>query len=270
MIYAGVCSLTLGQLEPQAVIDQCLRTGLTHIEWWGREQGHVPMGAIETAARVGEQTRRAGLKSSGYGSYYRVGESEKAGQLFGTVLETALALQAPYIRVWAGSKGTVESDDAHRAVVISDALRIADLCTKHEIDLVFEYHQGTLSDSNEHAEAFMKAVRHPAIFSGWQPRTGVPQAENVAGLRGVLPRLGTVHVFHWTHGPEKQHCRHLLSEARQEWEEYLNVVRESGRDHVALLEFSKEDRVDCFADDARTLIELTAGVCRDALGAEPT
>jgi 3-dehydroshikimate dehydratase len=258
MIYAGVCSLTLGKLDPQAVIDQCLHTGLTHIEWWGREQGHVPMGAIETATRVGEWTRQAGLTCAGYGSYYSVGESEQAGLPFSAVLETARALQAPYIRVWAGTKGTAECDEEHKAAVSTDALRIAELCAKHEIEVVFEYHQGTLTDSNESTDAFLNATLHPAIFSGWQPRTGVPHGENLAGLRGVLPRLGTVHVFHWTQEPGKHYCRHRLSEGREEWTDYLNIVSESGRDHVALLEFSKEDRLDCFADDARTLIELTS------------
>jgi 3-dehydroshikimate dehydratase len=257
MIDVGVCSLTLGKLEPVAVIDQCLRTGLTHIEWWGREQGHVPMGAIGTATRVGEWTRQAGLTTAGYGSYYRAGESEQEGLAFSAVLETARALQAPYIRVWAGAKGTAEYDQAGKAAVVNDALRIADLSAEHEIDVVFEYHQNTLTDSNEHAEAFMQAASHPAIFSGWQPRTGVPHAENVAGLRGVLPRLGTVHVFNWTHELERMYCRHPLSEARQAWGEYFKIVRESGRDHVALLEFCKEDRLDCFADDAKSLIELT-------------
>ncbi len=265
MIYPGVCSLTLGQLSPAEVVTLCKETGLTHVEWWGRDNGHVPMGDVATAASVGEMTREAGLTIPTYGSYYCVGESEAQGLAFDAVLKTAIALGAPAIRVWAGTKGTDTVTPEQRRAVIDDSLRIAELCAEQGITVVFEYHQGTLTDSNASAVALAAALEHPAIAFGWQPRTGVPVAENVAGLQGLLPRLGTLHVFNWTKNDAGNHVRHPLDEAMDEWRGYFDLVAASGRDHVALLEFVENNSVEQFRRDAETLRRLVALLDTDEL-----
>jgi hypothetical protein len=58
---------------------------------------------------VRQQTLEAGLQIAAYGSYYRLG----TGQLpFQSVLETAISLGAPTIRVWAGTVGSRDADSA--------------------------------------------------------------------------------------------------------------------------------------------------------------
>jgi 3-dehydroshikimate dehydratase len=253
MIHAGLCSLTLGQLQPAEVVELCNETGLTHIEWWGKD--HVPMGDVAAATHVGNLTREAGMHISSYGSYYRVGESEKKGQAFENVLETCIALKAPVIRVWAGTKGSEACSDADKDKTIAETLRIAELCRQAGADLVFEYHAGTLTDSSDSAAAFAKAVQHPAVWFGWQSRTGESTAENLDGLRGMLPRLATLHVFNWSKGTDGKYLRHPLCEAVDEWKGYFDAVSETGRDHVALLEFVRENSVEQFKEDARVLRE---------------
>ena len=265
MIHPGVCSLTLGQLPPAEVVALCKETGLTHIEWWGRDNGHVPMGDVATAASVGEMTREAGLTISTYGSYYGVGESEAEGLAFDAVLKTAVALGAPAIRVWAGTKGTDTVTPEQHKAVIDDAMRIADLCGDACVELVLEYHQGTLTDSNASAVALADALQHPAIAFGWQARTGVPIAENVAGLKGLLPRLGTLHVFNWTKDDAGNYLRQPLGEAMDEWRGYFDLVASTGRDHVALLEFVQGNSVKQFKSDAETLRRLVALLETDEL-----
>jgi 3-dehydroshikimate dehydratase len=256
MIHAGACSLTLGHLSPAEVIDLCSEAGLTHIEWWGRERGHVPMGEVETARTVGEMTHEAGLTISTYGSYYRVGESEDQGLTFDTVLETALAMRAPAVRVWAGTQGSDSCDDKQRARIVADTLRIADLCAASKVELIFEYHGNTLTDSNVSARAFAADVEHPAVFFSWQCRTGVSGGEKLDGLREMLQRLGTLHVFNWAKNEDGRYVRHPLAGAVEEWRGYFDLVAETGRDHVALLEFVKGNAVEQFKDDARVLREL--------------
>lgn len=94
----GVCSLTLRDCTPRGVVEMVSRAGLEAIEWWGG--GHVPTGDLELAREVGKISRDAGLSVSTYGSYHRVGTDESPA--FSKVLETAVALGAPSIRVWAG------------------------------------------------------------------------------------------------------------------------------------------------------------------------
>jgi 3-dehydroshikimate dehydratase len=254
MIQLGLCSLTLAGLQPAEIISLCREVGLTHIEWWGRD--HVSAGDIATAATVGALTREAGLHVSSYGSYYRVGPSEEQGATFSNVLETCIALKAPAIRVWAGAKGSEACNAEDRALVISDTLRIAELCGDAGIDLIFEYHGGTLTDSKESTTAFADSVQHPAVWFGWQPRTDASIVENIEGLRGMLPRLATLHVFNWSKGDDGNSVRHPLCEAVDEWKGYFDVASETGRNHVALLEFVRENTVEQFKEDARMLKAL--------------
>ena len=144
--------------------------------------------------------------------------------------------------------------------VVAETLRIADLSAAVGVDLVFEYHGGTLTDSNASAAAFAKAVQHPAVFFGWQPRTGASVAENLEAVRGMLPRLATLHVFNWSKGPDGGSVRHPLCEAGEEWGLYLQEIVRTGRDHVALLEFVRDNSVANFEEDASTLRELVSAV----------
>ena len=95
MIHAGTCSLTLPKLSIDKVVEESARARLKYIEWWGKD--HVPHGDIDAAVKAGEVTREAGLNVSSYGSYYRLGDGED----FEDVFETALAMEAPAVRVWA-------------------------------------------------------------------------------------------------------------------------------------------------------------------------
>ena len=66
--------------------------------------------AMDVIAReVRGLTEAAGLTVAAYGSYYKAGHSEAAGLPFPQVLDTALALGAPVIRVWAGPAGSAAS-----------------------------------------------------------------------------------------------------------------------------------------------------------------
>ena len=256
MIHLGLCSLTLGHLPPVEVVALCKETGLSHIEWWGRDNGHVPMGDVATAASVGEMTRDAGLTIPTYGSYYAVGESDEQAPAFDAVLKTAVALGAPAIRVWAGTKGTDTVTPAERKAVIDDAKRIADLCAEQGINAIFEYHQNTLTDSSASTVALADALQHPSLFFGWQPPTGMPVSQRVEGLQALLPRLATLHVFNWTKDDAGHFVRHPLDEAMDEWRSYFDLVAGTGRDHPALLEFVQGNSVEQFKADAKTLTRL--------------
>ncbi len=268
-IKPGICSLTLAKASPDAVLQTVVRAGLQGIEWWGRD--HVPHGDVETARRVGDLTRAAGIEVASYGSYYRAGVSEADGLAFVRVLDTAEALGAPLIRIWAGNQNGVEADGAHIQAVVDDTLRIADLAAKRNVSLTFEFHGGTLTDRNETAVRFATQVPHPNVLFSWQPPHGYSLEHCLDGLQAMLPRLGTLHVFHWTMGtydantvdetirplnyPADFH-RHSLADGIDRWQHYLAAARTTDHDHWALLEFVRNDSPEQVIADAETLIKL--------------
>ncbi len=268
MIRPGICSVTLARHSPREILG-IAAAGLRGIEWWGR--GHVPHGDIVAARAIGDRTRAAGLEVSSYGSYYRAGVSEAEGLSFVSVLDTAAALEAPLIRVWAGNQNGIEAAPGHVRAVIDDTLRIADLSAARNMAVTFEYHGGTLTDCNETAARFSARVSHPNVWFSWQPPQGCSLEYGLEGLRALLPRLGTLHVYHWTVGScqtntgdktvrplKASHVlhRHPLADGRQRWEAFLGAARTTGRGHWALLEFVRDDSPRQMAEDAAVLNEL--------------
>lgn len=272
MLIPGLCSLTLKHLPPSEILSVATAAGLQAIEWWGG--AHLPPGDLSAAKTLGNLTRRAGLRISSYGSYYRAGVSEKDGPSFARVLATAVALGAPTVRVWAGDKNFEETPPAQLAAILEDTARIAGLAAAEGLSVTFEFHGGTLTNSAANARHFAALMPHPGISFSWQPPHGFAAAQNLEGLDGLLDRLSTIHVYHWTLGaweknlfseaertpvwPDDFH-RHPLADGFTEWSAYLARARTTGRDHCALLEFVRDNSVEQFQADAATLVQL----CRD-------
>ncbi|MBC8139296.1 MAG: TIM barrel protein, partial [Fibrella sp.] len=141
----GLCSVTLRQHSATEVIRLAREAGLEGIEWGG--DIHVPPGESALAQRVGKQTRAAGLAVISYGSYYRLAHSETDGMAFASVLETALALQAPVIRVWAGTKSPEKTTKPEQAAIIADASRVATLAESAGVRVALEFHANTLTET---------------------------------------------------------------------------------------------------------------------------
>jgi sugar phosphate isomerase/epimerase len=247
----GLVSVTFRKLSPEAIVALCVNSGLQAIEWGG--DVHVPAGDLTTASRVGQMTRDAGLRVSAYGSYYRLGASE--GQPFEDHLASAVALGAPAIRVWAGNRGSAETDDAGRKAVVTDALRCADLAGGNGISICYEFHGGTLTDTTESALALLAATKHPFIRTLWQPPNGKSFDECLVSLRAVMPRLHHVHVFHWW--PDSKH-RHALADGLEQWAGYVAELKTSALDPDLLLEFVQGDDPRALWKDAQTLRDILA------------
>ena len=116
------------------------------------------------------------------------------------ILDTAVALGAPSIRVWAGHKNRADADSEAISRVVRESLRIADLAAGQGVSITFEFHRGTLTDSGVNAHLFAEALPHPNIHFSWQPSHGFTTEKNLPGLEGLASRLLTLHVFHWTIG----------------------------------------------------------------------
>lgn len=248
MIAPGLVSITFRQLGPEEIVDLVCETGLRGIEWGG--DVHVPHGDRAAARRVRELTGSAGLEVAAYGSYYRVGASEKDGLSFEDVLASAMELGAPSIRVWAGKTGSAETAPDARSHIVEEARRIADLAAGAEITIAFEFHRNTLTDTNGSAATLLDEVNHPNVFSLWQPPVGMPEETCLEGIRTILPLLTNVHVYSWSDdSPE----RLFLEERAGRWKRYLETVDSAGGDRFALIEFVRDNEPKNFLKDAATL-----------------
>lgn len=248
MIHPGLVSVTFRKLTPVEIVALVKQAGLKGVEWGG--DVHVPHGDLGRAREVRERTHEAGLSVAAYGSYYRAGQSESAGLSFESVLETAIELGAPTIRVWPGGAGSEAVDEDGRWKIIQDLRRIAGLAARAGVSVSTEFHAGTLTDTNESASELLVEVDHANLFTCWQPHNGEETGECLAGLESVLPRVSNLHVFHWW---PTSTDRHPLAEGEERWTRFLSLIRQAPGDRHALLEFVQGDEPAAFLRDAETL-----------------
>ncbi len=246
MIHSGLVSITFRELSPEEIITLVAQAGLEGIEWGG--DIHVPHGDLGQARRVRRMTSEAGLDIPSYGSYYRVGHKEPVP--FEQVLETTIELGAPTVRVWAGKRGSEDADATYRASVVQESQRIADIAAREGITVAYEFHQNTLTDTNESARQLLEAVERDNVKTYWQPPRGSTMSYNLEGLDAVLPWLLNIHVFTW-HVITGE--RMALADGEVVWRQYLKKVAATGREHFAMLEFVEGDKPENFLRDAVTL-----------------
>jgi len=251
MLRSGLVSVTFRQLTPLQIIGAVSQAGLESIEWGG--DVHIPHGDQETARLVRSMTEDAGLLTSAYGSYYRVGY--EAPGSFETVLETALTLGATTIRVWAGRRGSKDADQAYREMIVLESRRIATLAQASGIVLAYEFHGNTLTDSNRSARDLLEAVGHNNMKIFWQPPNGKSHSYALAGLNAAAPWLANIHIFHWrVRGDDPDSIERLvLSAGESTWRPYLQRLRGIEGDHFVSMEFVRGDSLKQFREDAEIL-----------------
>jgi sugar phosphate isomerase/epimerase len=246
MLYSGLCSITFRKLSVDELIALCVKAGIDGIEWGG--DVHVPPGDIKLAASVKAKTEAAGLQVCSYGSYYRCDGA------FGDVLETADALGAPVIRVWAGAKGSDDADADYREAVAEHLRRAVIAARELNITIGLEYHRNTLTDTQDSAHLLLKEVGLPELKLYWQPRTGGDFETDLVELDTALPHLTHVHCFHW--GEEGSKERYPLLDGATQWESYLKPIHQLEQDRFVILEFVKDDSPEQFVEDVQVLKTL--------------
>lgn len=248
MLETGLVSVSFRNLTPQRIVELAKQAKLDGIEWGG--DVHVPAGDTETARRVHELTQDAGLKVFAYGSYYRPGE--QGVEEFAPVLTCAKALHAPVIRVWAGTKWSWRADEAYVRRVIADTQSICDMAAAEGIAVSYEYHGWTLTDNRFSATEVHREIGRENMALYWQPNFCLTEEENLLALQMILPRMRDVHVFYWD-------ClgnRFPLKDAEALWQKFVRIIRCDERPHRLMLEFFKDDSVEQFIQDAKTLNQL--------------
>ncbi len=247
----GLVSISFRKLTPNEIIQLVSKAGQQGIEWGG--DVHVPHGDLATATQVARATRDAGLEVACYGSYYRLASDKPENPEVQAVLDTAIALGAPTVRVWAGTKGSASADETDWSRVVDKALEAAELFHKHGIKLVYEYHGNTLTDTIASSQRLLKETEHPAIASLWQPPIRTTHQQCLDSLEGVMGHLANVHVFHWSFDAAGKVYRQALECGEPLWLDYLKRIAQLRESRYCLMEFVANDDPEQFLKDARTL-----------------
>ena len=244
MITKGLVSVTFRSMSREGVVSAAKKASLSEIEWGG--DIHVPLGDLTAAADARELCRRHGISQRSYGSYYRFDSD------FSPVADTALALGADSIRVWAGSSGSCDTDVMTYSALIARLCQNAEDAAGRGLSLSFEYHPGTLTDSAASAVRLVRDAAHDNVRLHWQPNQYRDTKYNASELRRVAPYVDTVHVFAW-----EGERRLPLSSHADAWREYFEILGSFGAPRAALIEFLPSGTEDELLRDAEVLARLT-------------
>ncbi|MBR6374393.1 MAG: sugar phosphate isomerase/epimerase [Victivallales bacterium] len=237
MRHTGLLSVTFRDLPFERIIELAVKAGLEGIEWGG--DVHVVPGDLEAAERIGKATRDAGLRVYSYGSYWR-GDSEPT-----MIAETASALGAQWIRIWAGRLGSSECPPEMRREI---AANLRGLCRcSNGLQVAAEWHPDTLTDTAASAARLLEDVGEGNFFCYFQRNSHI--SDNLGELASFPKgRIRAVHVQQYENGQ-----RFPLAKGMVEWRKLLAMIPEEA---PALLEFVKGNSEEQFFEDARVLRQL--------------
>lgn len=244
MIVPGLVSVSFRKKTPLEICSLCEKAALRAVEWGG--DVHVPPRS-PVSSEVRRMSADHGLTISSYGSYYRV--MQPLDELK-ACLDTARGLGCGVVRIWCGSKGSVEAEGERRQIV-DELIRCAETAKQWGIMLALEYHGRTLTDERESAVRLMKETEpvSDSLSFYWQPRWDWGEEKRLASLEDVRSRLSHLHVFTWKHeGGEV--IRLPLEDGGEMWKKVLGSF---GEDRYALLEFVQDDSDEALLRDAAVL-----------------
>lgn len=249
MFQTGLVSVSFRKLSPGEIIDAVKNAGLEGIEWGG--DIHVPSGNTDIAKHVYKLTEEAGLKVFAYGSYYRVGFSTNIPDDFSKVLNCAILLHAPVIRVWAYNKGSAEVTESEFNRLVEESRIIADMAQPFGINISFECHGNTYTDDYNASLRLINEINRQNFSMYWQPNQLKSDEYNIDAAKALSSITTNIHTFHWD---SKQ--RFPLSHGMEIWSQYIDCFRTPQIPHAFLLEFMHDDAVESLFDTAQTLKAL--------------
>ncbi len=242
MLVPGIVSFTFKSFSIDEILEVTVSCGLKAIEW--SENHHLECGNTAQAREVAARTRDLGLEVAAYSSYYRLGK----GMDIRPSLDSALAMEAPIVRIWAGSKPSSELSEAEREDLTEELGRAVGYAREAGIPLGLEWHKNTLTDENASGLRLIQDIDSPYLRTFWQQTKALSIDERAEGLRAIMPYLENLHVYWWD-----ENGRRPLKEGRDIWKKrYLPLLDD--RKHYALIENIMNDSVEQFKEDASELL----------------
>jgi 3-dehydroshikimate dehydratase len=248
-VIPGMCSVAFRDRSAAEVIRIARTAGLRVIEWGG--DVHAPPGDLAVARDIATRTVDAGLAIASYGSYLRAGRTSR--NEISALVNTAEALGAPRIRVWAGDLASALTDRDSYARAVADLQELGDACGERAVTVGLEYHADTLTDSHHSTLRLLDHVDRANVQTYWQPPVGMSDLEALRDLAAVLPRVCAVHAFSWWPMRER-----LALEARRGlWEAVVCALADRPAATDVLVEFVEGDRPEHLERDATFLNEIS-------------
>lgn len=242
----GMTSLTFRNRSVEEVVQYAKKAGVHGIEW-GVSDGHMPLGNLEQAEKIKALSKENGIEIFSLGAYCHMENNNECDK----VLETAIMLGAPVIRIWAGEKSPRDCDESHINRIVINSVYMAKQAKQHSIRLGFEYHQNTLTENAESAVALINRINMNNVGLYWQPNGMITPNENLKERNLVLPySVGNMHIHNYC----VKNGYQPLSDIRENLYMYFDDIKK--QPYNIMIEFVKDSILENFIADVKVLREL--------------
>ena len=265
----GLCTVTFRRLDLGEVAELAAASGVEAVEWGG--DVHVPEGDRRAAAAAAALSADLGLGVASYGSYLFL--DAHLDRRLGVVLDTALELGSPAVRVWCppvrdAPGGPVPGDGSEGdgtvawSALVDAAARAEAAARELGLVLYLEFHGGGATASVPAVVDLLEQV--PGLWTGWQPPYWAPRTavEEVADLGALTGRLLHVDVYEW----DADGSRRPLGDGRTVWATRLRAAsgavgaaRAAGLRPAAFIEFVPGDDPASLAREVASLASALDG-----------
>ncbi len=239
----GMASVTFRNKSIREVFEYAHAAGVEGIEW-GICANHMELMNETKADEIKALSEQYGIQIFSLGSYCRMDSLEEALQ----AIETARMMKAPIIRIWAGRLGSLECSGEEYVRIIDNTKRMAVKAKEYGINIGFEYHTRTLTDTAKSAVKLVQDIGMDNVGLYWQPSGSLSKEENLREFQTVMPYLtGNLHV----HNHTVENGYRLLSEIEENIKAYYEDVKD--RPYRLLIEFVRDGSLESLIADANFL-----------------
>lgn len=183
MIRLGLSSQAFPAKSPREVIALALDLGLEGVEW--AAESHLSPGDASAAQGLLFETLMARLAIVSFAALYRVDPEGETGLGFGALLDTASALQAPILRVFAGRAAYATAGQVEKDALKAKLQHLGDLAARRGITLCLSLSRGTALENYASAQALITDLAHPFVRLAWEALPGRPPEEGSRTLEGL-------------------------------------------------------------------------------------
>ena len=235
----ALCTIAFSEEPLEEVLDLACAVGFPAVELWGKEPHMGEEFDGKRAREVSRMLAERGLALSVFGSYLELGvegQMEKAGP----VLETAAALGAPIVRVWAGNTASAEAGEKDWSACLRDCERACRAAEPFGLVLAVEMHNGSLADMASAALRVVEEVGAPGLKLNFQVSYPPDEEDPYERVRKVAPWVVNVHTQNFIRDDEGAWKWCLMEEGCVDYRKIFPVLEEAGFDGYFEVEFVKE------------------------------
>jgi hypothetical protein len=259
MIRLGLCSGACILRDVAGVIKAARAARLEALEW--SADAHIAAGDLRAAGEAMMATLTAGLTVASYATAYRVGSEDPGLERLASILDTAAALYAPIVRIYAAD--LVRDGSGIRPAFVEALQRAGELAAARGITLCLSMGRGTGFAGYGPALEALRLAQRPFLRLAWEDLPGY----SPGAATGALAEAGSLAGLVVARCAGRDGSSRPASADREAWLERLRSFRESEDDHkmgsFALLGAPREEGPageESLAADADTLRGLRAEV----------